>query len=396
MGLNITTGQVARGEENFFVRKEIVDDFWEKIRRGNILISAPRRVGKSSILSYIEENPIDNYNSIYVITESVKEENDFFKRIVEEMRKTFYKLQHKTSVVKDKITQLFNKVEISINECSIKYNKSSEDEIDYYMCLKNLIEKLDMDFNIIIMIDEFAQAVQNIKKYKSEESAVQFLEKNRELRQKFLAKKIYFVYAGSIGLENIASQMGCSSTINDLDILEIKPFDRLQGKHFTKELIENLETNFPNEIIDYILDKIDFLVPFFIQIIVNETDNICRHEGVKKVTNDFVDKAIDNIINSRNIYFVHWKDRLNTSFNDKNEVNFAIKILNILSKNKEVDFLEIKRVSEDEGLSNKLGDIINLLKYEGYIMNVIDSEDKYAFISPILKKWWFEHVAKYN
>lgn len=77
--MRITIGKPARGEK-FFQRPEIRSKLKEAILDGsNILISAPRRVGKTSILMDLYDNPIDDYIIVYVDTEALDNEEDFLE-----------------------------------------------------------------------------------------------------------------------------------------------------------------------------------------------------------------------------------------------------------------------------------------------------------------------------
>ncbi|MBK7225951.1 MAG: hypothetical protein IPH96_11265 [Saprospiraceae bacterium] len=53
---NTITGSVAQGKK-YFRREDIEDKIWHEVSQGNsVLFLAPRRVGKSSIVSYLAEN----------------------------------------------------------------------------------------------------------------------------------------------------------------------------------------------------------------------------------------------------------------------------------------------------------------------------------------------------
>jgi hypothetical protein len=57
MALNTIIGQAARGN-NYFPRPAITKQIWERIETGaNLLLVAPRRVGKSSILFNLLDHP---------------------------------------------------------------------------------------------------------------------------------------------------------------------------------------------------------------------------------------------------------------------------------------------------------------------------------------------------
>ena len=81
MSINTIIGQAATGN-NFFERPKLTNEIWRIIQSGsNMLFVAPRRVGKTSILFYLLDNPQEKFRPLYIITESVNDENEFFKRL---------------------------------------------------------------------------------------------------------------------------------------------------------------------------------------------------------------------------------------------------------------------------------------------------------------------------
>ena len=71
--MKLSIGKTATGD-NFFLRDDIVDEIYEALEEGqNLLLSAPRRVGKTSIIHYIKDNPADEYYCVYVDTEDVSD-----------------------------------------------------------------------------------------------------------------------------------------------------------------------------------------------------------------------------------------------------------------------------------------------------------------------------------
>jgi ATP/maltotriose-dependent transcriptional regulator MalT len=93
MSVNTTIGHPARGDE-YFDRPQLTDRLWEKIQSGSsILLAAPRRVGKSSVLFYLMDNPKNNYRPTYIDTESVNNENEFFKRLFNLVINTLSKMK---------------------------------------------------------------------------------------------------------------------------------------------------------------------------------------------------------------------------------------------------------------------------------------------------------------
>ena len=70
--LIICTGRAAVGEDRYLRREPVESKIWSKIKRGeDVLLAAPRRSGKSSILKYLEKNPQQGYLVKYKSVQSV-------------------------------------------------------------------------------------------------------------------------------------------------------------------------------------------------------------------------------------------------------------------------------------------------------------------------------------
>jgi uncharacterized protein len=86
MSLKITTGSPAEGEDKYFPRPKITEKIWRKIETGEHLqLTAPRRVGKTSILKQLARQPRTGYIVKYIIVQSVDRENEFYKLLFNEL-----------------------------------------------------------------------------------------------------------------------------------------------------------------------------------------------------------------------------------------------------------------------------------------------------------------------
>ncbi len=83
IGPKIIIGNTATGEY-YFQRPEIEEMIWEEILKGNhVLIAAPRRVGKSSIMQAMLEKHPDNTRCIFENIQSIKSEAEYYQRFYE-------------------------------------------------------------------------------------------------------------------------------------------------------------------------------------------------------------------------------------------------------------------------------------------------------------------------
>jgi AAA+ ATPase superfamily predicted ATPase len=391
MPIKLIVGQVATGDD-FFNRKNEINILWQRIISGcNIILSAPRRVGKTSLVFAIRDNPKPNFHVIYLIMESVNDENEFFKKIYKQVVSELKAAKRFASFLKNCTKESLSRIEkISLSEVSVQITATA---INYYDEFVALIKSLDCsDEKILLIVDEFAQTIMNIRNDQGDSQAVHFLKNNRTLRQMpEIMTKVQFIFAGSIGLENIVGAMNASQTINDLNTMQIGPFASGDAIDLIRALAKRPGLVFGDEQIEYLLKKVEWLIPFYIQLIMQELDTMTIDiQGEKSVTNAMVDSAFTRIIEHRNC-FESWHTRLRAAYK-KDEYNFAKEILNRIAENGSLALEAMIDCAAKHSLEDSYKDIVNVLKHDGYINNSPDPR-AYRFNSPILKAWWLSNVA---
>ena len=86
IGIPGSMGRLAVGPA-FFNRQELIARAWDLLKTSNLLLLAPRRVGKSSLLNRMhEEGPSRGYNTLYLSIPDAEDELDFIKRLVRGFR----------------------------------------------------------------------------------------------------------------------------------------------------------------------------------------------------------------------------------------------------------------------------------------------------------------------
>ena len=384
-----SVGQAVRGE-NFWNREHELASIWDAIDSGShILLVAPRRVGKTSIMFNLQDNSKDGYIVVYVDTESADSENEFWQKL-------FNALMEEEFIGKiKKYTKKFGLFleEISIDKISTKGVEFGDGTVvDYSTAFENLVKELDNDKKLIIMIDEFAQTVENIIKYENDKSAQSFLRTHRALRQNSnLTNKVTFVYAGSIGLESVVAKMSATKLINDLNSIKINPLNPEEGQRFTRQLCRSVSIEMSTDMIVLLLEKIEWLIPFYIQLLIQELKTLSREYGSNEIDSEMIDIAMERALNHQHL-FANWRSKLKEGFKTEGYL-YAKEILNKISEEGTMTSLKIRNIATKHGLDDDYAkEIIHSLVYDGYINNH-DNVKEYRFNSPILKLWWYKNVA---
>jgi len=388
--MNTIIGIPARGAD-FFARPQITEEIWSTLDAGgNLLLVAPRRVGKSSILFDLLDNSKKGYLIIYEDTEPINDPNEFFKKLFKSISEKFSGIKKYKTKIETFSKDFASRIEeISLKDASVSLGES---KISYEYELEKLLQGLDLGVEkVIILVDEFAQTVENIIEDVNKATAINFLESNRRTRLlPTLSKKVQFIYAGSIGLENIVSNLDGLKFINDLTPILIPPLTKQEAKSFVNKIIESDGISLKEDAFEYLLKKIEWLIPFYFQIILDECGKILKATSTKIITKSIVETAIDNSLKHR-LYFENWFTRLRTAFKG-DDFSFVKGVLNLASSNPTTPSSEIFNLAVKYKLENSYNNLINTLKHDGYINNN-DDPKIYRFNSPLLKEWWYRNVA---
>jgi len=381
-------GNPARGEA-FYQRNKEIKKIYEILNsKTSIYLAAPRRVGKTSILMYLEDNPKPGFTFIYIITESVYDKNEFYKIIFEEVLGTdvIKGLAKASAKFQQSITGLLDKVK---NIKGVELREGQEP--DYYKLIVELFSHVsDKVEHIVIMVDEFPQTIQNILDKEGSIEAQNFIQSNRQLRhEKNLLKKVSFIYTGSVSLLPLVEKITELTAINDLRTLTVEPLSETEAKDFITALLVNYNIRLNESTMTYTLNKIRCFIPFHIQLMVQEIIDV--HESAEgEIDNAAIDKAFEQVVHIRNKpQFEPYFSRLKKIFKDGDHA-FVMELLQTIAIKNEISKATANDLAVKHGISN-FKFVIETLEGDGYIFK---EGDNYYYVSPFLQSWCKKHICQ--
>ncbi|MDH3599440.1 MAG: ATP-binding protein [Candidatus Tectomicrobia bacterium] len=379
-------GQTPRGSD-FFPRDNLVRHIYTRLNAGaHVYLAAPRRIGKTAIMRYLEDNPQENYEFKYLITASVDNADTYVQVLLESLHK-LKKLPRRSLEAIGSFLSRINQVGAAGFEVGLSQGQAT----DHFAELESLIRTLDTGgTTVVIMIDEFPQTVENILREHGADAAEQFLQFNREIRHE-APDRIRFIFTGSIGLLTMAERLDATVHINDLNVVEIPPLSRAEATTLTKMLLDDNDVSYDDAAVEHLLDKISWFITFHIQLAVQELidDYVDTNESVNVAA---VDRAFAKIGERRNdIYFAHYSSRLKIIFDDR-EYDFALDLLDKLAREDECAPQHIRDLSHTHNLEN-YAIVLRTLAFDGYIFEYeTDGDTYYRFTSPVLRLWWGNYM----
>ncbi len=372
-----------------FPRPKLEDAFWRALQSGShLLIPGPRRIGKTTLLKQALARPSADFFPVYVFVESVDSVDELYRKLLSALLDQEFvgRLSRASKRFSNWVKQ------IRIEEIGSKVRFGASGPVDHQDEFVRFGRGLELDGRVVLMVDELPQAVENTLGSKSEQErreAIRMLQTLRDCRHDpSLVERIQFVFAGSIGLENVAASLGASKHINDLKTLRIPPLTPDEGRAFLDQELPRLGlADLPREVREHLLGRIgwDWLIPIFIKRLAEELPP-------EAATPDAVDRAFSLLLTHQNL-FEHWYGRLRMTLEPK-ELQLVKAVLGQAADphNNGIHSRSVTNLAVEHGLLEHQVNLVGILKHDGYLNNQEDPV-RYRFNSPVIREWWWRNVA---
>ena len=387
MCLSNKIGPPVEGDDFFGREKEIRQANRLLDRNHSLLLSAPRRIEKSSLAKrLIEEKKAQGWKCVYIDLEETTTEEGFLRLVIEAFKNNGIWKQFAEGMSKGLASVLDRIEKVSVGPVDFNIGKKEEQE-DLYKNLKELIKHEEDTF---IVVDELTLFLGILNKSDNGAEKVAFiLNWLRSLRQ-VSKTQVRWLFCGSVGLRNFTSAMNLGYTINDLTEFSLDELTREEAIGLLRGLCRSEDINMSEECINYTLDKLQWNIPYFIQVIFSK---LAEDYG-GKITQENIDVAYDKLCSEN--YLSTWSERLAEYREYEVPARQILKSLSTQSSGMERDsMLDILMTDQDvsmrEQIDYTLSKVLEMLENDGYI---IKKNTTRAFRSPLLRDYWFSKFVQ--
>ena len=380
-------GPPVEGEDFFGREKEIRQANRLLDKNHSLLLSAPRRIGKSSLAKrLIEEKKAQGWKCVYIDLEETTTEEGFLRLVIEAFKKNGIWKQFAEGMSKGLASVLDRIEKVSVGPVDFNIGKKEEQE-NLYKSMKELVKHEE---NTFIVVDELTLFLGILNKSDNGAEKVAFiLNWLRSLRQ-VSQTQVRWLFCGSVGLRNFTSAMNLGYTINDLTEFGLDGLTREEAIGLLTGLCRSEGINMSEERINYTLDKLQWNIPYFIQVIFSKLAE--DYEG--EITQENIDMAYNKLCSEN--YLSTWSERLAEYREYEVPARQILKSLSTQSSGMERDsMLDIlmtdQNVSMREQIDYTLSKVLEMLENDGYI---VKKNSTRAFRSPLLRDYWFSKFVQ--
>jgi hypothetical protein len=368
-------------------REPLIGRLWNVLRRQSVLLTAERRVGKTSVLKKMQKECPVGTLIFYRDLEGVRTPLEFVQKVVEDVNGSLSKTDRGKSRARALMSALGGFELGSI----IKFPASGDQ--DWKSLLDATVEDLAtfQKQRVLFFWDEIPLMLFNLKERFGEDLAMDVLDSLRALRQHH--PSVRMVFTGSIGLHNVLSSLKRSgyanAPVNDMLAVDVPALSHPDACTLALRLVhgESLTPADPDELAAHIAQAVDRF-PFYIHHVV---DGLTERD-------DHSTAVVDAIISDRLTdpqdpwHLRHYEERI-TTYYEAPVANIAFAVLDRLATEDGLSFAELRNAVDAQRAGTEKQDVhdtLDLLKRDHYVTQH-PHDGTYAFRVPIIRRWWRFH-----
>lgn len=350
--------------------------------RHSLLLSAPRRIGKSSLAKRLaDDKQRQGWKCVYIDLEQTTTEEGFLQLVIRHFEQNQVWKQI-TDGMAQGVKSLLDRIQkVSIGSIGIDLTTSERQE-DLY---KNLYEALRHDEDCFIVVDELTLFLSTLLKSENGEKKVSFiLNWLRSLRQ-VNGTKVRWLFCGSVGLKNFTSSLNLSYTINDLTDFRLDELTLDEARGLLSGLCQGEGVEMSDEMVDYALNKLFWNIPYFIQILFAKiSDNYNGPVSKADIDSAYTELCSESYLNTWSERLVEYRELerpartiLKALCSDKSGID-RMGLYNILMTGQDT--------TKADDIDLMLSHVLEMLENDGYLLR---KGSVRAFRSPLLRDYWY-------
>lgn len=383
-------------DDDFFDRPGDVDRLRRELANGgNLLLVAPRRVGKTSlVLRICELERQANRAAVFFDVEGCPDELAFAEKLVDAIRETGFDPEPltKLSLVLRKARQALGGMRVGAAGVNMEMGSPEDPDLSTLgRAIESVFRRVEAQQTpLLIAIDEMPELLLAMSSgAQGAERVAAFLHWLRSLRQTY-RKYVRWIFLGSIGLDTFVDNHQLRKTINDLTTVGLDALSVEEAHTFLFRLGEGTGIGLSDHQRTEIIARVGWPLPHHLQIAVHAIIDC----GVDCGSPSAINAAFEHLLSPLNIgEFDTWRHRLNQQF-DRFDSDAAKQVLRVLCQapdGHERDSIFNALMSSRPGadpaaVDEQLSKLLMMLQRDGYILK---SGNRYAFRSFLLRDYWY-------
>jgi uncharacterized protein len=376
-----------------FDRDREAERLWRYFKKGrNVLMLAPRRMGKTVLLERLkEESERNGFRAIVLDVEGYRHEKDFFQQMCASIQEELGAGQ----AILASLTERLRRVVHGADNLQGDWRNLLLN-MDWRLFADHLVAQLEETTDgktWMFLVDEitiFTKAL--LDGPAGVTAASDFLYKLRQLCREH--PKVRWLFTGSIGLDTIARRHGIEGSLVDLEIFSLEPFSPQTAKDFLQHIGEKNGVTMTDAAVGTICERLGWLSPYYLEKI-GEAASEASHG--KEVEVEAAHSAADSLLGlAQRTYWSTWREHLDKNFPEPERTRLFT-ILAEISRGADgasIDtlLLTLNRAAGEPLPEGSLRGYLDTLEADGYVTANAE-RSRFRFQMNLLREWWVRYVA---
>ncbi len=393
MGPRNIAGPVVRGRDHWGRERE-VDAAWHLLERGSVLLTGPRRSGKSSLMSALEDAPRDGWTVVYLDVEYVQTPSEFLTELTaallqqDTIGRVLSGARRGPSMVVQWVSSVLDEVGVGaggVGELKLKLRERLPDGGAWREVAEQVLVLLErVDGRLLLIVDEFPMMLGNFLEA-DEPAALRFLQWFRAQRQGRRDGALRFLLGGSVNIEPRLERLSREALLNDLQRLRMEPLDTGSAERFVEHVLVEEEAPFERGVPGEVVRAAGAGAPFFLQVLIEE----CIAEALRRGVS--IDGGLVRAVYEHRVLgpanrarFSHYHSRLREHYGELERAARCVLGGLCTADSRGMDELAnaLRRIGEGD---RSLDAVLVMLEADHYIVR---DRGRVEFSSGFLRDWW--------
>lgn len=386
--MKISVGNPVEGDD-FFDREQEQVRAWRKLEGSHLLMLAPRRIGKTSLILRLCATASEHGRyAVHCSFAKCETESDCIREL--------FKALAVQQSIGQRSRPLFESIKsVKLGPLGVDWHEAKPES--WRDAGEELAKALaEGDDNWLVCIDELPVFIINLLQQGEEgrRRARAFLYWLRDLRQNHY-QRIKWLMAGSIGLDTLAARLRLSDSINDLEPFPLDAFSEDSALRFLDKLAASYGLQLNQDLRKAIVARVGWPVPYYLQLMFSHLRDESLDSGVPPNA-AMIETVFEKLLgNSYRTHFDYWHQRLEEELGQP-EAGQAALILTRISRSTAGETREtlaqaMSTVLQDPQVRDQaLHYLLDVLRSDGYL---VEREGRYAFRLEWLRVYWQRRFA---
>ena len=281
-------------------RGAFVTELWRVLRTGHLVLTAPRRTGKTSVMDYLRDHPENGFRVVSINAQDLAHPADFFQVLLDAFHDAHPDfLRDRLAAGWGLVSGVLDKVEsIGVGTFKLALRGSDPDWRENWRRHGDtfLARARNAGEPILFIIDEFPDMLINLAR-EDEGQLREFLAWFRTQRQNPAPTRdsIRWLVGGSVNLAGTLDALGLVDLINDLEDVSLPPLTDEDIETFVADMLGGRSVPFDADVPRRLIALLGRPIPFFMQIATLDLYRRWRREQRRIAATD-VDAVFNEMI----------------------------------------------------------------------------------------------------